>query len=119
MERRLFYWEAVSRRVAVEVPAGFDTMTHLSTQGAPVRWAVVEDTQAICRSDEEQGKVMGIFAPGYAKHQFREWLLTTVANVLDDNLSISSAGLLRGGAIAWVEVSVPESITTPEGVTFR
>jgi phage/plasmid-like protein (TIGR03299 family) len=44
---------------------------------------------------------------------------STVANILDDSLSISSAGLLRGGAIAWVEVSVPESITTPEGVTFR
>ena len=62
---------------------------------------------------------MGIFAPGYAMHQYREWLLTTVANILDDDLSISSAGLLRGGAVAWVEVSVPESITTPEGVTFR
>jgi phage/plasmid-like protein (TIGR03299 family) len=42
-----------------------------------------------------------------------------VANILGDDLAISSAGLLRGGAIAWVEVSVPESITTPEGVTFR
>src|SRR5664280_1495356 len=47
------------------------------------------------------------------------WLLKTVANILDDTLSISSAGLLRKGAIAWVEVSVPDSITTPEGVTFR
>ena len=46
-------------------------------------------------------------------------MLTTVANVLDDDLSISSAGLLREGAIAWVEVSVPDSITTPEGVVFR
>ena len=42
-----------------------------------------------------------------------------MANILDDDLSISSAGLLRGGAVAWVEVSVPESITTPEGVVFR
>ena len=62
---------------------------------------------------------MGIFALGYERHQYGEWLLGTVANILDDDLSISSAGLLRGGAIAWVEVSVPESITTPEGVEFR
>jgi hypothetical protein len=62
---------------------------------------------------------MGIFTTGYAMHQYREWLLNTVASILDDDLSISSAGLLRDGAIAWVEVSVPESITTPEGVTFR
>ncbi|MDP9093170.1 MAG: hypothetical protein M3N95_09580 [Actinomycetota bacterium] len=33
-----------------------------------------------------------------------------VANILDDDLSISSACLLRKGAIAWVEVSMPDSI---------
>src|SRR5208283_3105374 len=32
---------------------------------------------------------------------------------------ISSAGLLRKGGVAWVEVSVPDTITTPEGVEFR
>jgi len=82
-----------------------------------MRWAVVEDRQAICRSDDDT--VMGIFGLGYARHQYREWLLTTVADLLDDDLAISSAGLLRGGAIAWVEVSMPDTITTPEGVAFR
>ena len=46
-------------------------------------------------------------------------LLSTVATTLDDDLVISSAGLLRGGAIAWVDVSVPETITTPVGFDFR
>ncbi len=36
-------------------------------------------------------------------------------NILDDDLSISSAGLLRGGAVAWVEVSVPETDHHPGG----
>jgi len=62
---------------------------------------------------------MGIFGPGYTRHQYREWLLTTVANLLDGDLAISSAELLRGGAIARVEVSMPDTITTPEGVAFR
>ena len=62
---------------------------------------------------------MGIFGPGYTRHQYREWLLNTVADLLDDNLAISSARLLRGGAVAWVEVSMPETVTTPEGVAFR
>ena len=119
VERRLFHWEAVSRRIAVEVPVAMETMTHLNPDGSPARWMEVQDRQAICRSDDHHGAVLGIFAPGYTMHQYREWLLTTVANILDDDLSISSAGLLRGGAVAWVEVSVPESITTPEGVTFR
>lgn len=117
VERRLFNWEAVSRPLAVEVPAELETMTHLNEFDIPARWRVIEDRQAICRSDTDA--VMGVFTQGYEMHQYREWLLTTVANILDDQLSISSAGLLRGGAIAWVEVSIPESITTPEGVVFR
>jgi phage/plasmid-like protein (TIGR03299 family) len=56
---------------------------------------------------------------GYKIHQYDQWLLDNVSTILDDTLSISSAGLLRGRAVAWVEVSVPESITTPEGVQFR
>ena len=32
---------------------------------------------------------------------------------------VSSAGLLKDRAIAWVEVSIPDTITTPEGIEFR
>jgi hypothetical protein len=81
-----------------------------------MRWAIVGDRQGICRSDT--GTVMGIITDGYQPHQYAEWLLTTVANLLDDDLSISSAGLLKGGAVAWVAVSVPETITTAEGVAL-
>ena len=113
VRRRLFGWTAVSRRMAIELPADMNTMTHLSDDGEPLRWALQEDLQAMCRSDDHYR--MGIFTEGYRGHQYQEWLLGTVATILDDNLAISSAGLLRRGAVAWVEVSVPESITTPEG----
>jgi phage/plasmid-like protein (TIGR03299 family) len=119
VQTRLFHWRADSRRLAVEVTADLETMTHLDEHSTPARWEVIADRQAIARSDRHDGTVMGIFGDGYVRHQYAEWLLTTVANLLDDNLTISSAGVLRGGAVAWVEVSVPESITTPEGVTFR
>jgi phage/plasmid-like protein (TIGR03299 family) len=119
IQRRLFHWQAVSRRLAVEVPAEAATMTHLDEASRPARWAVVPGRQAISRSDDADGAVMGVFAPGYAMHQYPQWLLTTVANILDDGLAPSSAGVLRDGAIAWVEVSVPDTITTPEGVAFR
>lgn len=117
VRRRLFDWEAVSRPIAVEQVAELETMTHLNEFGIPSRWSTISEKQAICRSDT--GAVMGIFTNGYTMHQYDKWLVDTVANIVDDELSISSAGLLRGGAIAWVEVSVPESVTTPEGVEFR
>jgi len=117
VQERLFHWTAESCRLAVEVPADPQSMTHQGDDGTPETWAPVTDRQAICRSDDDT--VMGIFGPGYTRHQYREWLLSTVAVLLDDDLAISSAGLLRGGAIAWVEVSMPDTITTPEGVAFR
>jgi phage/plasmid-like protein (TIGR03299 family) len=117
VKRRLFHWEAVSRPIAVDLPADLETMDHLNEFDVPAKWVALSDKQAICRSDNDH--VMGIFSVGYTMHQYGQWLLTTVADVLDDDLSISSAGLLRNGAVAWVEVSVPQSVTTPEGVEFR
>ncbi len=113
VQDRLFHWQAKTRRLAVEVPAQVVEATHWDS-GLPMRWTVLEDKQAICRSDNDT--VMGIFGTGYVRHQYREWLLSAVADLLDDDLAISSAGLLRGGAIAWVEVSMPDTITTPKAL---
>ena len=73
--------------------------------------------KAMVRSDN--GSVLGVFKAGYQGHQYQEWLLENVATILDDELGIGSAGLLRNGAQAWVSVEVPENIVTPEGVEFR
>lgn len=117
VQRRLFHWQAETRRVAVEVPADVMTATHQNDDGEWMRWEVQEQRQAIARNDNQH--VMGLFKDGYQPHQYDEWLLNTVANVLDDDLTISAAGLLREGAQAWVEVSVPETMHTPEGFDFR
>ena len=58
--------------MAVETPSALTSMTHLH-DGAPMRWQVVPDRQAICRSDDDT--LMGIFGSGYTRHQYREWLL--------------------------------------------
>jgi phage/plasmid-like protein (TIGR03299 family) len=67
----------------------------------------------------DSGDVLGIFKSGYQGHQYQEWLLSNVATIIDADLGIGSAGLLRNRAQAWVQVEVPDSITTPEGVEFR
>jgi phage/plasmid-like protein (TIGR03299 family) len=104
VKRRLFDWDAVSSPVYVE---------------SPVTGGLVEapSRQAILRSDN--GHLMGIFTDGYEPHPYVEWLINTIATLLEDDLSIGSAGLLREGAVAWVSVEVPDNITTPEGVEFR
>lgn len=117
VRRRLFSWQAVPRPIAVQLPATPETATDVDAHGRPIRWAIQEDRQAIARSDTDA--ILGIFKSGYVPHQYQEWLVNTVAAILDDDLVISSAGLLRGGAVAWVQIEVPTSITTPQGVEFR
>lgn len=117
VNRRLFGWQVESRPIAVEVPASIDDMTHMSDDGLPLKWQVIDGKRAQTRNDS--WNVLGIFSDTYAGHQYSEWLVSQVSSILGDTLGISSAGLLKGGAIAWVEVSVPDTIVTPEGVAFR
>ncbi|UGQ10536.1 DUF932 domain-containing protein [Yinghuangia sp. ASG 101] len=104
VKRRLFGWKAVP--TPIYVPG--------TTAGT---FDEVPGRRAILRSDT--GHVMGIFTDAYEPHAYEVWLLDTIGRLLDADLSIGSAGLLRGGAVAWVSVEVPETITTPEGVAFR
>jgi phage/plasmid-like protein (TIGR03299 family) len=105
VQRRLFNWEAVASPVFVGNPNDNDMLIP------------DPDTQAIVRSDNN--KIFKYFTDSYAIHQFEETLLTRVSDLLDSDLSIGSAGLLKGGARAWVSVEVPETLSTPEGVDFR
>lgn len=61
----------------------------------------------------------GTFTDNYRPHPYSETLLAKVSNILGDTLAVGSAGLLRKGAVAWVQVEVPDTIQTPEGVEFR
>lgn len=80
-------------------------------------YSEIPGRKAMVTSDT--GDVLGIFKSGYQGHQYQEWLLSNVATIIDADLGIGSAGLLRNRAQAWVQVEVPDSITTPEGVEFR
>jgi phage/plasmid-like protein (TIGR03299 family) len=104
VERRLFNWEPVSAPVYAQT--GLDEFTPIPSK------------QRIYPSDDPN-QTMGIFSSGYVAHGYSEWLIGNVSNILSDTLSISSAGLLRSRAVAWVEISVPENVHTPEGVVFR
>lgn len=105
VQRRLFNWEAVASPVFVGLP------------GNPNELISDPDTQAIVRSDTN--KIFKYFTDSYEIHQYEDMLLTRVSQLLDDDLSIGSAGLLKDGARAWVSVEVPDTLSTPEGVDFR
>lgn len=118
VQRRLFNWEAVKVPVLAQFPADMDTMIGLNDEGLPITNERIDGLVAIARSDNHH--VFKVFTDGYEPHQYSEWLLGTVSNILGDTLKITSAGLLRQGGQAWVEVSVPETLHDNEtGFDYR
>jgi len=102
VQRRLFSWQAVAMPMFITAPDG-------TRHEVPNR-------QAIVRNDT--WSVLGVPSKSYQPHQYDEWLLKQVSNLLDDDLSIGSAGLLKGGAVAWVQVEMSENWKVA-GVEFR
>lgn len=103
VRRRLFSWKAIEVPMFVE-----DTAQTKHT---------VPDRKAIVR-DDTYG-VLGVVSQSYEPHQYEEALLTQISTIISDSdLAIGSAGLLKGGAIAWVQVEMPENLKVAD-VEFR
>lgn len=105
VRRRLFSWKAM------EVPM----YVKGKEEGAPL--LVVPERKAIIRDDTNQ--VLGVVSNSYAPHQYEEALLTQISTIISESdLAIGSAGLLKGGAIAWVQIEMPENLKVAD-VEFR
>lgn len=105
VRRRLFPWKAVE---------GALTTTILTEDG--VETITDETRKVIVRPDT--GTILGVFKEGYTVHQYDEWLIRNVESLLDSDLAVGSAGLLKGGAVAWVQIEMADTLTV-EGVDFR
>jgi phage/plasmid-like protein (TIGR03299 family) len=107
VKRRLFSWKALEVPMWIDIPSDvIDTEQQIEV---PNRKAIVRD---------DTYEVLGVHSDSYASHQYDEWLLKSVANIIDDDLVIGSAGLLKNGAIAWVQVEMPQNSKVAD-VEFR
>jgi phage/plasmid-like protein (TIGR03299 family) len=77
----------------------------------------VEGMIAVVKSDENH--CFGIHSDGYQPHQYKAWLIDHVAKLVNGHTGIGTAGLLKGGAQAWVQIETPETYKTVQGVDFR
>jgi len=94
--RRLFDFTVVEAKVLYELPDGRIVPSQAERKG-------------MLASDNAFD--MGVFMDGYQGHSYQEWLLSNVATILDDDLGIASAGLLKKRGQAWVQVEVPETLS--------
>lgn len=103
VRRRLFSWKAI------EVPM-YVQDTEKNQHTVPNRKALVRD---------DTYGVLGVVSESYAPHQYEEALLTQISTIISESdLAIGSAGLLKGGAIAWVQIEMPENLKVAD-VEFR
>lgn len=100
--RELFAPVAVSMPLYVDLPM-------LGMQAIEGKQAIVNNAN---------GHVMGVFSDGYEIHQ-HETLVDQLSAIIDDTVSIGSAGHLKNYAQAFVSIEVPDNFKTPEGEVFR
>ena len=104
VRRRLFNFEAVSRPVFSQTEDG--------------QFRQISNTQAIVHGND--GNVFGVVSDRYQIHQYGEVLLDNLNQIIDSSeLGIDSAGLLTKSARGWVQISVPDSVTSSAGFEFR
>lgn len=112
VRKRLFDWHAVEQPILVGENLKNDFDEDVILPGAPVpgfkAWV-----------HPKTSEVLGVHKDTRALHQYDEWLLDVAEPILGEGVEIGTAGVLRGGRIAWVQFEVPETFQTPEGVTFR
>ena len=104
---RLFNWAPETAPVFAEVEPG--------------KFEAIPNQKRVYPSDDPS-HTFWLAKDSYQPHDYEDSLLNAVQDIVDtpgSDLVISSAGLLKQRAVAWVEVSVPDSITTPEGIVFR
>lgn len=117
VRRRLFAWKAVEGDVTSTGTVMNEDGVQSFTITDPERKTMLRPPGAL--GPDDLGGIMGVFKAGYQGHDYEKWLLDVVAQILGDELGIYSAGLLKAAAQAWVQVTIPDTIGTPEGVVFR
>lgn len=109
---------AESVPLEMPVPADLETAEFLDANGMPVKRVPVPRWVAIRNADTHH--VWTTALETRAIHQYSDWLIGGISNLIGDTLVISRAGLLDNGAKAWIEISLPETIhDTVSGVHFR
>lgn len=82
-----------------------------------IETARVESHKLVKASDDDSH--IGVIGADAATHTYRDWLTGTIREtVASEDLAITSAGMFRGRAQAFVQIERPETAKGPGGVEF-
>jgi phage/plasmid-like protein (TIGR03299 family) len=107
IKRRLFDWEPA-------VGNSQSTWTDADGKTRIITW-----DKRITLIHPHTGYRLGEFTDGFQPHSYSKWLVDLSQDIMDTSVGAASAGLLQGGKLAWVQFELPETLDTPEGISFR
>lgn len=112
--RSLFDFPVVAAPVQFELP-------EIVEDGKVTQKAQLITSDRVAVAHGQTGELFGVFADSYVVHPYTEVLLDNVSKIVSESagdLHIDSAGLLAGGAEAWLSISTTGLLTTPQGVQY-
>lgn len=115
--RRLFNWEAKAIRLYEQVICDPTEATSIDDDGRPTKFVLDDGVKKIVHS--VTGKCFRHAGGNYQIHQYREWLIDVAKDIINDDINIGSAGLLRGGGVAYVTLEFPDTVEILEGFGVR
>lgn len=118
VNRRLFNWEPTESDIMLKVPCDEADADAQDGNGQWFRWVADTERKAIVHPNSNF--VFGYFGQdSYKIHPYGEWLINNVGKIVDGEVGIDSAGLLRNGGVAYVTLSLPADVQTNSGFAFR
>lgn len=116
--KHLFHWTPVECPITLRVPCGADEADGQDGTGAYYRLVPDMQRKAMIRPDNDT--VFGYFGKeSYKPHLYPEWLIDGPAKIVDSELGIGTAGLLRGGGVAYVTLELPDMVRIGAGMDIR
>jgi phage/plasmid-like protein (TIGR03299 family) len=74
-------------------------------------------THKLIRASDTK-EIISVVGKDRATHSYRDWLVGTVQECVGEQAQVSSAGLLKRRAQAWVQIERPETAVGPDGILF-
>lgn len=74
-------------------------------------------THKLIRASDTK-EIISVVGKDRATHSYRDWLVGTVTECVGEQAQVSSAGLLKKRAQAWVQIERPETAVGPDGILF-
>jgi phage/plasmid-like protein (TIGR03299 family) len=110
VERVLFNWEPIETEIMYKRRDVAEADADAIDGNGPFLWVPSEKFKGIMHPETEVE--FGVFGKDtYKIHGYREWLIDNLSKLVDGEVGIATAGMLRQGGVAYVTVEMPENVT--------